>query len=334
MCRGYAGHFPVRTSRYLKSLETGTSPLIAVVGPTGSGKSLLALALAQTIGGEIVSCDSIQVYRQLNIGSAKLLPDERLGVPHHLIDVIDLHEELTAGAYARLARQAIASISARGRIPVVVGGTGFYLRALLDGLSPAPTRNEKMRDRLASVGRGRPAALHRLLTLRDPVAAARIHANDHQKLIRALELSLGTGQRASEWQELPRDSLPGVTTLKLGLAPDRHLLRDSIDRRTERMFESGLLEETSGILARGFSPEAKPLQSLGYKQAVAVLQNALTLNEAVRETQIRTRQYSKRQMTWFRADKEVHWLPGFGSDPQIQKQALTRAQTFLRGAGF
>ena len=300
-----------------------------MVGPTGSGKSLLALSLAQTIGGEIVGCDSIQVYRQLNIGSAKLPPSERCGVPHYLIDVIDLHEELTAGAYARLARQAIASISARARIPVVVGGTGFYLRALLDGLSPAPIRDERIRSRLTRISHRRPAVLHRLLAFRDPSAATRIHPNDHQKLIRALELSLGTGQRASEWQDLPRDSLSGVSILKLGLAPDRQLLRDSLDRRTEQMFRNGLLEETSAILAQGSSPEAKPLQSLGYKQAVRVLQNTLSLDEAIRDTQTKTRQYSKRQMTWFRADKDVHWLRGFGSDPAIQQGALARVQTFL-----
>ncbi|MDQ2711155.1 MAG: tRNA (adenosine(37)-N6)-dimethylallyltransferase MiaA [Acidobacteriota bacterium] len=303
-----------------------------MLGPTGSGKSQLALRLAETFRGQVVGCDSIQVYRGLDVGSAKLTPAERRGVAHHLIDIIDPDGELTAGEYARLARPTIRKIQANGFLPIVTGGTGFYLRALLDGLSPAPTRDDKLRARLSTIAVRRPSALHSLLSRRDPQAAKRIHPNDHQKIIRALELSMMTGQPASDMQKLPRDAFHEARVLKLGLAPDRSLLRNHLDARVKRMFQNGLLEEAEALLKAHFSPELKPLQSLGYKQAVDIVRGRMSLDEAVRECQARTRQYAKRQMTWFRGESSVEWLTGFGTDDNVQENAIAAGRNFLAAA--
>ncbi len=302
-----------------------------VLGPTGAGKSDLSLLLAERLGGEIVNCDSVQVYRGLDIGSAKLPLKQRQSIPHHLIDIIDIDAELTAGAYSRLARQALSGIRARKSLPIIAGGTGFYLRALLDGLSPAPGRNEELRGRLASAAKRRPAALHRFLRKRDPQAAARIHPNDRQKLIRAIELTIVGGKPASETQGKPRDALPGFAALKLGLAPDRAALYRRLDERSAALFRSGLLEETRALLQAGFSPSCKALQSLGYKQAVQMLRGELTLDAAIHECQTKTRQYAKRQMTWFRSEAGVCWLNGFGDEEGVQCEALHLVDAFTKG---
>ncbi|HEY7211177.1 MAG TPA: tRNA (adenosine(37)-N6)-dimethylallyltransferase MiaA [Bryobacteraceae bacterium] len=294
--------------------------LIAIVGPTGSGKSELALRLAQEIGGEIVNYDSVQVYRGLDIGSAKLPPAERRDIAHHLIDILDINQELTAGAFARLARPLLYEIAGRGRVPVLVGGTGFYLRALLDGLSPFPERDAELRERLAAVARRRPAALHRFLQRYDAQSAGRIHANDLQKLMRAIEIA-GTKRR-------PPEPLSGFRTFKIGLAPDRKQLYAFLEERSQRMFHNGLVEETAALLRTGISPRAKPLQTLGYKQAVQILVEGRPREAAILECQTRTRQYAKRQFTWFRAEKNVIWLPGFGNNPEIQKAAISSLDNF------
>lgn len=309
--------------------NSGLWPLVAVVGPTGAGKSELALRIAESFQGEIVNCDSIQVYRGLDIGSAKLSPAARRGVVHHLIDVIAVDQELTAGEYSRLARQVLAQICSRNRLPIIVGGTGFYLRALLEGLSPAPARHQPLRARLQEVSRRRPAALHRLLRLRDPIAALRIHPNDRQKLVRALELIFLAGRPASSVQSAPRHRLEGFAILQLGLAPDRVLLRERIDQRTVAMFGGGLIEELRQLLGCGFSPELKSLQSLGYKQARQVLSGELSLDQALRQCQTKTRQYAKRQITWFRHQPGIEYLHGFGSEQHIQEKALARVRNFL-----
>lgn len=310
-------------------LFTSLWPLIVVVGPTGSGKSDLALFLAEHLDGEIINCDSVQVCRGLEIGSAKLPPQHRKGIPHHLIDVIEPDDELTAGEYARLAREALNNIRARKKMPVVAGGTGFYLRALLDGLSPAPRRNEALRTRLRKLSIRRPNALYCFLKQRDPACAARIHPNDHQKLIRAIELIALAGRPASQTQSEPREALRGFAPFKLGLNPERGQLYRKLDERSAAMFHSGLLEETRTLLQNGISPQAKALQSLGYKQAVQVLSGVLTRDAAIAECQTKTRQYAKRQMTWFRADTGVHWLGGFGTQENIQAEALGLAARFL-----
>ncbi len=221
-----------------------------------------------------------------------------------------------------MARPVIQSISAAGRIPILVGGTGFYLRALLDGLSPAPARNEQLRRRLAKMAARRPGSLHRYLSYRDPATGRRIHPNDHQKLIRAIELTHLAGRPASEVQEQPRDRLEGFAVCKIGLNPDREALYARLNQRTVRMFAEGLLEETKALLHSGLSPESKSLQSLGYKQAVQYLRGELTREAAIAECQLRTRQYAKRQLTWFRAEKGVAWLQGFGTEEHVQREAV------------
>lgn len=307
------------------------SPLLVVLGPTGGGKSELGLYLAERFAGEIVNCDSIQVYRGLDIGSAKTPLRERRGIRHWLIDIIDLDQELTAGAYARLARQSISEIHASGRIPIVVGGTGFYLKALIEGLSPAPGRDEQLRSRLARTAGRRPGALHRFLQARDPEAAARIHPHDHKKLIRAIELTILGRQPASRTQALPRDGIQGAAILKLGLAPDRSLLYQRLNERSAWLFANGLIEETQHLLDLDYPANAKPLQSLGYKQAAKFLTGEISGMEAIRECQTRTRQYAKRQMTWFRGEMDVNWLHGFGGDEAVQNRAAALAETFLGG---
>ncbi len=296
-------------------------PLIAVVGPTGAGKSALALHLAKSFTGEIVNCDSVQVYRQMDIGSAKTPEAQRGGIAHHLLDIVDPDGELTAADYARAAAETLRQIRSRGTLPIVAGGTGFYLRALLDGLSPAPARNEKLRARLSALAQRRPAALQRFLRQRNPAAAARIHCNDHQKLIRAIEL----GDDLSA----PRQALQGFQVLKIALNPERGHLYAKLNERTSWMFENGLLAETKALLDGGISPSAKALGALGYRQAVKVLTAGLPVAEALADCQIRTRQYAKRQMTWFRAQADVHWLNGFGDDAGVHQEAGRLVRTFL-----
>jgi tRNA dimethylallyltransferase len=279
--------------------------------------------------GEIVNCDSLQVYRHFDIGTAKLPLAERRGIPHHLIDILDPDQLCTAGEYARLARATIAQISERGRLPILAGGTGFYLRALLEGLFEGPARDQPLRDRLAAREARRPGSLHRLLTRFDSKAASKIHVNDIPKVTRALEICLLTRQPASRLFQQGRDALRGYRTLKLGLLPDREALNPRLDGRCAWMFEHGLLEEVRHILALGFSPGCKPFESHGYKQAMQLIQGELNLRDAVFYAQRNTRHYAKRQITWFRRERELQWLKGFGDAPQIREAALESVANFL-----
>jgi tRNA dimethylallyltransferase len=303
--------------------------VIAILGPTGSGKSDLALRVAAEFAGEVVNCDSLQIYRYFDIGTAKLPADQRRGIPHHLIGILDPDQLFTAGEYARMARRALAEISARGRLPVVAGGTGFYLRALLDGLFPGPARDQALRDRLAERERRRPGSIHRLLGRFDPQAARRIHPNDLPKLMRALEVRLLTRRPVTEIYQEGRDELRGYETLKIGLSPPRAQLYARLDQRAEHMFQTGLIEEVRGILARGFAASAKPFESHGYRQAVQLLNGELNLAQAVFYAQRNTRRYAKRQMTWFRQEPGLEWFAGFGGEPQIQQAIIDRARGFL-----
>ena len=303
--------------------------VIAIAGPTGAGKSELALRVAEEFGGEVVNCDSLQIYRYFDIGTAKLTPDEMRGVPHHLIDILDPDQVFTAGEYARLGRAAMAAISSRGKLPVVAGGTGFYLRALFEGLFRGPARDEALRGRLAARERRRSGSLHRLLRRFDPAAAARIHPNDVPKVMRALEVCLIARRPVTEMFREGRDRLEGFRTLKIGLSPDRDELYRRLDERCRRMFDAGLLEEVRRIRDRGFPLEAKPFESHGYRQAVQMLRGELNAKEALFYAQRNTRNYAKRQMTWFRKESDMEWLKGFGDEPRIQDAALARVSEFL-----
>lgn len=304
-------------------------PVVAIAGPTGAGKSELALRVAEEFDGEVVNCDSLQIYRFFDIGTAKLTPAEMRGVPHHLIDILDPDQIFTAGEYARLGRTALADIVSRGRLPVVAGGTGFYLRALFEGLFRGPSRDDVLRERLAARERRRPGSLHRLLGRYDAAAAERIHPNDVPKVMRALEVCLLARRPVTEMFLEGRDRLEGFRVLKLGLAPDRDALYSRLDERCRRMFEGGLLEEVQSIHDHGFSLEAKPFESHGYRQAVQMLRGELNAREALFYAQRNTRNYAKRQMTWFRKEPGMEWLKGFGEEPHIHNLAVDRVREFL-----
>jgi tRNA dimethylallyltransferase len=306
-----------------------TTALVAVAGPTGSGKSEVALRLAQRFHGEIVNCDSIQVFRFFNIGAAKTPEHERRGIPHHLIDAFNPDEVFTAGDYARVARPVLHQIAERGHLPLVTGGTGFYLRALIDGLAPGPRRDENLRARLAARELKKTGSVHRLLTRFDPAVAARIHPNDLPKAMRAVEICLSERRPATAVFEQGRDELRGFRVLRLGLFPDREQLYKRLEARLEAMFEKGLVAETASILARGFPATAKPFESIGYKQALQVVSGELSLKDALFYARRDTRRYAKRQMTWFRQEREMEILRGFGDDPAITAQAEARVKAFL-----
>ena len=273
--------------------------------------------MAQHLDGELVNADSVQLYRHFDIGSAKTPVAERRGIPHHLFDVLNAETVPSAGDYARMARASVADISGRGKLPIVVGGTGFYVRAFLDGLPALPARDESVRDRIT---RRRPESLHRLLSRLEPTAAARIQPNDTQKLIRALEIRLLTNAPLPA----PESGVPltGFDVLQIGLDPPRDALVEAVAARTRTMFDQGLLDEARGLLASGLSGDEKPFESLGYRQAIAHLRGEIDLDTAVESTEIGTRQYAKRQRTWFRRDPRIQWFQGFGTDPAIQSDAV------------
>jgi tRNA dimethylallyltransferase len=304
----------------------GSQPLLLVIlGPTASGKSALAISLAQQFAGEIVSCDSVAVYRHFEIGTAKPTPKQRAHVPHHLLDVADADEPFTAGDYARQTRAVIAEIAHRRKMPIVVGGTGLYLRALLEGLFPGPQRSEDLRERLRQRAAERGSNyLHRVLIRLDSASASKIHANDTAKLIRAIEVCLASRRRMSElWQERGRDPLRGFRILRIGLNPPREQLYERINLRAQQMFTDGLVEETQSLLRRyGSARNVMALDSLGYRQAAQFLRGEFTREQAVSAAQQGHRNYAKRQMTWFRREPEVVWLEGFGDDPEIVKRAM------------
>jgi tRNA dimethylallyltransferase len=311
--------------------ENPLIPLPVVIGPTGSGKSDLSLFIARALDAEIVNCDSLQVYRGFDIGTAKVPAPERQGIPHHLIDIVEPKDLFTAGDYARVAETAIREISARGRTVVLVGGTGFYLRGLLEGLSPGPARDDILRARLLKREQMRPGIVHRMLARLDPTSAARIHPNDKNKTLRALEVRLLERAPISSMFERGRASLSGFLPVKIGLDPPRDLLYSRLNERARRMFDPGssegsLVEEVHRLLSEGVSPQAKPFESLGYKQVLQMLQGRLTEEQALESTQLETRRYAKRQLTWFRKEQAVHWIAGFGDEPRVQTEALAILQ--------
>lgn len=307
------------------------APLVVILGPTGSGKTALSLQLAREFHGEIVSCDSVAVYRGFEIGTAKPSREERVSVPHHLIDVAAPDAEFTAGEYARAARQALREITSRNHLPIVVGGTGLYLTALLEGLFPGPQRSEELRERLrAKALRRGPEHLHKILARIDARAAEAIHPNDAAKAIRAIEVSLAAKQPMTEAWKQGRDPLTGYRILRIGLDPERQRLYERINLRAAAMFENGLIEETRSLLAKyGDERTAPALKSLGYRQAVQVVRGELTLEAAVAAAQQGHRNYAKRQKTWFRRETNVDWIEGFGDSAVASARALHAVRLFL-----
>jgi tRNA dimethylallyltransferase len=305
--------------------------LLAIVGPTASGKTSLAFALAESLNGEIVSCDSVAVYRDFEIGTAKPSREERARVRHHMIDVADpALSNFTAGEYSRLARAALADITQRGKTPIVAGGTGLYLRALIDGLFPGPQRSDDLRTRLRSIAAKKGSAhLHRILQRIDAASAAGIHGNDVPKLIRAIEICLASRTPMSEMWKQGRDPLAGFRVTYIGLDPERTLLYERINQRCAKMFDAGLIDEARQLAHK--YPQAveipnSPINSPGYRQALSHLRGELSLRDAIISTQQAHRNYAKRQLTWFRGLKDIHWLQGFGDEPDIQRRALAIAQ--------
>jgi tRNA dimethylallyltransferase len=296
--------------------------LIALVGPTASGKSALALRLAVAHGGEIVSCDSLQVYRGFDIGSAKPTAEERRQVPHHLVDVADPPDAFSAADYARLGREALASIRQRGHQPLVVGGTGLYLRALLRGLFAGPSRDEALRARLeAMAARYGERRLHRWLASVDPASAARIEPADRVRVVRALEVFRKTGRPLSGHHEAGSEPLRGFEVRVLGLSPSREDLRAAVEARTRQMLATGLVEETRRLIER-YGPGLRPLQAIGYRQAAAVVAGALGVEEAQRDIVKETMRYAKRQMTWFRHQEQVTWCSGAAEAERLASRWL------------
>lgn len=303
--------------------------LVVILGPTGSGKTALSLELATRLHGEIVNCDSVAIYREFRIGTAKPTSQELARAPHHLFDVIEPTGYTTAGEYARRTRQVLADIRQRHALPIVAGGTGLYLRALLEGLFPGPERSEALRDKLRSRAQEKGAQhLHRILRRLDQAAAERIHPNDLPKLVRAIEVCLSARRPMSEQWKSGRDALCGFRILRIGLDPQRTALYERINARVKEMFEKGLVQETHQLLSR-YGETARPLSSIGYKQVVQHLRGELDLPAAVKAVQQAHRNYAKRQLTWFRREPDVHWLRGFGDQRDVQVGAVALVQKTL-----
>jgi tRNA dimethylallyltransferase len=331
-------HFPVPAGGLVDALDAvsspGEYPLLVIVGPTASGKSALAVRVALAFGGEVVNFDSVQLYRGFDVGSGKLGIAERRGIPHHLLDVAEGTDTFTAGDYRREASRALEDIRGRGRLPIMAGGTGLYLRALLLGLFDGPRRSVELRRRLGSLAEGRGGdILHRMLARKDPASAARIHRRDTQKVIRALEVCLLRRRPFSELLEGGREPLQGFGIRKIGLSPPREQLVQRIDARVVGMFAGGIIDEVRSALGRGkeSTPVTAPLEALGYRQARAYVEANMSREEAIREAQARTRQYAKRQMTWFRREPGVHWFRGFGNDVAVEQQVFRWLECSLAG---
>ncbi|HEX8558840.1 MAG TPA: tRNA (adenosine(37)-N6)-dimethylallyltransferase MiaA [Pyrinomonadaceae bacterium] len=315
-------------SQNTETEETGgrAAPIVAVVGPTASGKSELGIALALRAGGEVVNCDSVQVYREIEIATAKVPPAERRGVPHHLIDFVPPERAYTAADWARDALAVIADIEARGRTAILVGGTGFYLRALREPFFEAPPTNAALRRRLVDLRERRgPEHLHALLRRLDPERAARLAPRDWSRVQRALELRLQTGERLSaRLGERPAPPPQAARLRVFALNPPRAELYRRIDLRAEAHFRAGLVEEVRDLLARGVPAGTSALGAHGYRRVVEFLRGERGLESAVEQTRLDVRHYAKRQLTWFRREPGVEWVEGFGEDPRVQEEVARR----------
>ena len=308
-------------------------PLVVIVGPTASGKSALGVWLAEQLSGEVVACDSTQLYRGFDIGTAKPTMEERRGVAHHLVDVLDGNEESTAGGYRERAVEVLRDLRTRKKLPIFTVGTGLYLRALLEGLADVPQRSEELRERLrASAAEHEPGHLHRVLVRLDRASAEKILAADEQKLIRAIEVCLLTKKTLSEVHQGGRKPLKGWRAVKIGLMPARETLYERVHARTESMLTRGWVEEVRGLLESGVPESAKAFDFIGYRELRGVLRGEMALEEARAAIQQATRRYAKRQMTWFRREKGVQWLAGFGDQVSTQIEALEKVRAELGAA--
>ncbi len=304
------------------------APLVIILGPTASGKSALAIQLARHLNGEVVVCDSTQVYRHFDIGTAKVPLAQQEGIAHHLVDLVEPEELFTAGEYRRQALLVLGEVTKRGKLPILTAGTGLYLRALLEGLADAPERSEELRARLRSKAQLRGSDhLHRALTRLDPENAARIGPRDTQKVIRAIEMRILAGKPVAEIHRAGRTSLEGYDVQKIGLLPPRAALYARIDARVVAMLRDGWLDEVRKLSSNGIPLNAKPFQFIGYAELLAHLAGRLTMEAALEKIQQDTRQFAKRQLTWFRKEPSVQWLPGFGDDPEIAAAALAFLRT-------
>ncbi|HXY79571.1 MAG TPA: tRNA (adenosine(37)-N6)-dimethylallyltransferase MiaA [Candidatus Bathyarchaeia archaeon] len=297
--------------------------LIVVLGPTASGKSALGLAVAERFGGEILVCDSTQVYRHFDIGTAKVPPAEQRGIPHHLVDLVEPHEVFTAGQYRERATDVLESMRRRNKLPIVTAGTGLYLRALLEGLSEAPTRSEELRKRLRERAQRRgPDSLHRLLKRLDPEAAGRIAPRDTQKIIRAIEMRILAGKPVAEIHRSGKSPLQGYDVYKVGLQPPREQLYARIDARVKEMIALGWVDEVRRLIDQGIPADAKPFQFIGYAELREHSESGQNPEKVIPAIQQATRRFAKRQMTWFRKEPKVHWLSGFGDYPAVVREAI------------
>ena len=299
------------------------SRLIVVLGPTASGKSALGLALAERFGGEILVCDSTQVYRHFDIGTAKVPGAEQRGIRHHLVDLVEPHEVFTAGQYRERAIDVLESVRRRNKLSIVTAGTGLYLRALLEGLSDAPTRSEELRTRLRERARRRgPDSLHRLLKRLDPEAAGKVAPRDTQKIIRAIEMRILAGKPIAEIHRSGRSPLQGYDVYKIGLQPPREQLYARIDARVKEMIALGWVDEVRRLIDEGIPAAAKPFQFIGYAELREQIESGQNPEKVIPAIQHATRRFAKRQMTWFRKEPHVRWLTGFGDDPVVVRKAV------------
>ncbi|HTR47597.1 MAG TPA: tRNA (adenosine(37)-N6)-dimethylallyltransferase MiaA [Verrucomicrobiae bacterium] len=306
---------------------TGLPRLLVVLGPTASGKSDLGIRLAEKLDGEILVCDSTQVYRHFDIGTAKVPPKDQGGIPHHLTDLVEPDEIFTAGEYRQRAIKALEDLRRRKKLPIIAAGTGLYLRALLEGLADAPARSEELRERLrARAERHGAASLHRLLARLDREASDRIAPRDTQKIIRAVEMRVLTGKPVSEIHGSGRNPLQGYDIRKIGLLPPRTRLYARIDARVEAMMAAGWADEVRGLIHRGVPASSKPFQFIGYSELRNRVEAEKDPKAAIPAIQQATRRFAKRQITWFRKEPIVHWLTGFGDEPEILAAALKVAQ--------